>query len=186
MTIVAGFLESAEDRVYNTVAVFTESGIAGSYRKVHLYDAFGAMESDAITAGDPQAPPAVFEVNGWRIGLQTCYDLRFPEVSRNLIDGGAEVLVVPSDWVPGDLKVEHWKTLLGARAIENTCWLVAADHSNPSGIGYSAVVSPAGIFAELAGSGAATLSHVLDRTELEMVRKTNPALANRRFRVSPV
>lgn len=185
LTIVAGLLEAADGDVYNTVAAFTESGIAASYRKVHLYDAFGAMESETITAGDPQSAPAIFEINGWRIGLQTCYDLRFPEISRRLIDVGAEVLVVPSDWVPGDLKIEHWKTLLGARAIENTCWVVAADHANSSGIGLSAVVSPSGVFVELAGSGTETLSHVLNRSEIETVRKTNPALANRRFRVSP-
>ena len=76
-----------------------------------------------MRAGEPE--PVVVDVGGFRVGLMTCYDLRFPEMARLLVDAGAEVLVVPAAWVAGERKVEHWRTLARARAIENTAYVVA-------------------------------------------------------------
>src|SRR5690606_32599653 len=95
--LVAGMLERAENgRAYNTaVAVAPTGEIVARYRKQHLYDAFGQKESDWIVPGDLDEPQT-FTVDGLRVALQTCYDLRFPEVSRRLVDAGADIIAVPS------------------------------------------------------------------------------------------
>jgi predicted amidohydrolase len=116
----------------------------------------------------------------------TCYDLRFPELARALVDRNAEVLVVPSAWVAGPRKVEHWRTLVRARAIENTVFVVAAAQPGPRYSGHSMVVDPFGDVLAEAGDEAAVLTATLDRAVLEEARSTNPSLANRRFRPSPL
>ena len=127
--IVAGLLERGADgeRVRNTVVAVDGSGLLAHYRKLHLYDAFGQRESDWVEAG-PVEEPQTFEVDGLTFGLMTCYDLRFPEVARLLADAGVDVALVPAEWVRGPLKEHHWRTLLHARAIENTMYVAAADH----------------------------------------------------------
>jgi len=184
VVIVAGLLERASDesRVRNTAVAVDATGLIAHYRKLHLYDAFGQRESDWVEPGDP-APPQTFELAGLRFGLMTCYDLRFPEVGRLLVDAGADVFVVPAEWVRGPLKEHHWRTLLHARAIENTVFVAAADHPPPLGVGNSLIVDPLGV--ELAAVGTSTdvaVAH-LDIGAIERVRRVNPALALRRFRV---
>ena len=149
------------------------------YRKIHLYDSFGYRESDRLTGGPLE--PVVVDVAGWRVGLMTCYDLRFPELARRLVDAGAEVLVVPAAWLPGERKVEHWRTLLAARAIENTCFVVGAAQPEPRYSGHSVVVGPLGEVLAEAGGVEATLDVVLERADLETARRTNPSLSNRRL-----
>ena len=115
----------------------------------------------------------------------TCYDLRFPEVGRLLVDAGADVFLVPAEWVRGPLKEHHWRTLLHARAIENTVFVAAADHPPPLGVGNSLIVDPQGV--ELAAVGTSTdvaVAH-LDVRAIERVRRVNPSLTLRRFRVEP-
>jgi len=178
-TVVAGMFEESDDprRPYNTLAVRGAS--EASYRKVHLYDSFGYRESDALHAGPIE--PVVLEVAGWQIGLMTCYDLRFPELARALVDRGAEVLVVPAAWVAGPRKVDHWTTLLRARAIENTAYVVAAGQPGPRYSGHSMVVDPLGDVLAEAADGPAQLDAVLSKDALEAARTTNPSLANRRM-----
>ena len=115
-TVVAGHLRARRAAPYNTVVV--RGAARADYRKIHLYDSFGYRESDVLAAG--RLEPVTVEIAGTTVGLMTCYDLRFPELARALVDRGAEVLVVPSAWVAGPRKVDHWTTLLRARAIENT------------------------------------------------------------------
>ena len=178
-TAVAGMFEVADDpaRPYNTL-VAAGTGTA-TYRKIHLYDSFGYRESDRITGGATE--PVVVEVAGWQVGLMTCYDLRFPELARRLVDAGAEVLVVPAAWLPGDRKVAHWRTLLAARAIENTCFVVGAAQPEPRYCGHSAVFGPMGELIGEAAGGQASFEVVLDRDDLRATRRTNPSLANRRL-----
>jgi deaminated glutathione amidase len=178
-TVVAGMFESSADpgRPYNTLVVGGASRAA--YRKIHLYDSFGYRESDRLTGGPLE--PVVVDVAGWAVGLMTCYDLRFPELARRLVDAGAEVIVVPAAWLPGERKVEHWRTLLAARAIENTCFVVGAAQPGPRYCGHSAVVGPLGDTLAAAGAGEETLEAVLDRADLDAARRTNPSLANRRL-----
>src|SRR5690606_24297354 len=144
VTIIAGLVEDAGERVRNALVAVDAGGLRASYRKQHLYDAFGQRESDWVEPGDLEAPET-FEVRGVRFGLQTCYDLRFPEVSRRLADAGAHVALVPSEWVRGPLTEHHWLTLIAARAIENTMYLAAADHPPPIGVGHSVIVDPEGV-----------------------------------------
>ncbi len=174
-------------RFRNTlVAVLPTGELAATYRKVHLYDAFGSRESDRIESGDPEQLP-VFEFEGLRIGLETCYDLRFPEVTRRLAapeHGAADVVVLPAEWVRGPGKEHHWRTLLTARAIENTVWVVGVGQTPPIGIGASVVLDPSGVAVAAAGSAPGTLVATVDTAVTEAVRQVNPSLALRRYDVA--
>ena len=150
-----------------------------AYRKIHLYDSFGYHESRTVSAGPIE--PAASEVRGFPVGLMTCYDLRFPELARVLTLAGAEALVVPAAWVAGERKVEHWRTLLRARAIENTVWVVGVGQPGPRYTGHSMVVAPDGDVVVEAGEDSAELDAVLDRESVADVRRTNPSVANRRM-----
>jgi deaminated glutathione amidase len=178
-TVVAGMFETSDDpaRPFNTLLV--RGGASAEYRKIHLYDSFGYRESDRLSGGATM--PVTVDVGGFRLGLMTCYDLRFPELARALVDAGAEVLVVPAAWVAGERKVEHWRTLLRARAIENTVHVVAAAQPAPRYTGHSMVVDPLGDVLAEAGPDAEVVEAVLDRAELDAARRTNPSLANRRL-----
>jgi len=178
-TVVAGMFEPGEDpgRPFNTLVVHGTAEAA--YRKIHLYDSFGYRESDRLTPGPLE--PVVVEIGGFVLGLMTCYDLRFPEMARALVDRGAEVLVVPAAWVAGPRKVDHWRTLVRARAIENTVFVVAAGQPAPRYSGHSLVVDPLGDVLAEAGDGPETVTATLDRDVLAEARRTNPSLANRRL-----
>ena len=178
-TIVAGLFETSgdPDRPYNTLVM--RGSAQADYRKIHLYDSFGYRESDRLSAGEIE--PVLTEVGGLTVGLMTCYDLRFPELSRLLVERGADVLVVPAAWMAGDRKVDHWRTLVLARAIENTAYVVAAAQPTPRYTGHSMVVDPRGDVLAEAGDGDEVITAVLDRDVLEEARRTNPSLANRRM-----
>ncbi|MDR6865484.1 putative amidohydrolase [Microbacterium resistens] len=192
VTIVAGVVErvdaeersGASARVHNTVVAVDGTGVRARYRKQHLYDAFGQTESDWIAPGETGAAET-FEVDGLRFGLMTCYDLRFPEVARTLVDAGVDVIVAPAEWVRGPLKEHHWTTLLAARAIENTVYLVAADHPTPIGVGHSSVVDPQGVTVAGVGTGEGIAIAELDRAAVTRVREINPVLRLRRYDVIP-
>lgn len=185
LTIVAGVNEVAGGgRIHNALVGVQDGEVRAVYRKVHLYDAFGYRESDRVLAADPTTP-ALLDVDGFTVGLQTCYDLRFPEVSRTLVDGGADVLAIPAAWAPGPLKEYHWGTLLRARAIENTVYVLAADQTGPTGVGASVVLDPMGVALASLGEAPGTAVAHLERSRLERVREINPALTLRRYRVTP-
>lgn len=185
--IVAGMLETADaGRVSNTlIAVSPAGAIVATYRKLHLYDAFGHRESDRVRPGEVGAPET-FEWEGLTVGLQTCYDIRFPEVSRRLVDAGAEVLVVPAEWVRGPLKEQHWRTLLTARALENTVYVAAADHAPPVGVGNSMVVDPMGVELVTIGEETGFALTEVSAQRVSSVREINPSLALRRFGTHPL
>lgn len=181
-TVVAGMFEVSADaaRPYNTlVALGPDGDLAATYRKVHLYDSFGYRESDRLSAGD--IDPVTMKVGDLVVGLMTCYDLRFPEFARLLVDAGADALVVPAAWVRGPLKEDHWETLLRARAIENTAYVVAAAQTGAMYTGSSMIVDPMGVAVARIGeeNGVVTADLGLDR--VREVRERNPSLANRRL-----
>ena len=180
-TVVAGMFETSVDRTrpYNTVVVVDRDGLRASYRKIHLYDSFGFRESDRLLAGPLE--PVVVDVEGLAVGVMTCYDLRFPELARLLVDRGAELLVLPSAWVAGPGKVEHWRTLVLARAIENTVFVAAAGQPGPRYTGHSLVAGPAGEVIAEVGDGEHLLVATVERDRLEEARAVNPSLANRRL-----
>lgn len=178
-TVVAGMFEQSDDpvRPFNTVLV--RGAVEASYRKIHLYDSFGFSESLCLTPGPVE--PVTFGIEGFTAGLLTCYDLRFPELARRLVDRGADLLVVPAAWVAGEHKVEHWLTLLRARAIENTAYVVAAGQPGPRYTGHSVVIDPMGKVLAEAGTDEELLHADLDPARVRSARETNPSLANRRL-----
>lgn len=186
--VVAGLVErTGESRKFsNTLVAVAPSGdVVATYRKQHLYDAFGARESEWVVAGALDAPQT-FDVDGLHVGLQTCYDLRFPEVTRRLADAGAQLVAVPAEWVRGPLKEFHWSTLLAARAIENTLYVAAADHPPGIGVGLSAVLDPMGVtIAALAETTGVVVAEV-STARVREVRERNPALLLRRYGVTPL
>ncbi|WP_160050381.1 MULTISPECIES: carbon-nitrogen hydrolase family protein [unclassified Nocardiopsis] len=166
------------------VALSPEGELVAHYRKIHLYDAFGGRESDVLRPG-PIEEPRTFTVDGVVFGLQTCYDLRFPEVTRRIADAGAHVVLLAAQWVPGPLKEEHWRTLLRARAIENTLYVAASGQAAPRGAGNSMVVDPMGTpVAALGEQAFAVASAEVSDARVKEVRNLNPALSLRRFSVS--
>ncbi|MEO5535756.1 MAG: carbon-nitrogen hydrolase family protein [Pseudolysinimonas sp.] len=195
--LVAGMIElvpgqdltsGQPERVANTVVAVNAHGeVVAHYRKIHLYDAFGTRESDRIVAGPIWAPEAAptFAFGGFTVGLQTCYDIRFPEVTRRLVDAGADLVVLPSEWARGPLKEHHWRTLVTARAIENTIYLAAADHAPPVGAGNSMVVDPMGVELVTIGESTDVAVAWISPERVAEVRHLNPALQLRRFTVEP-
>lgn len=185
--VVAGMFERSDDpdRPYNTlVAVGPDGSILGTYRKNHLYDSFGYRESDRLRTGEPSA--VVIDVAGFRLGLQTCYDVRFPEQSRALVDAGAEVLLVPAAWVRGPLKEDQWLTLLRARAIENTVYVAAAAQCGRQYCGHSALIDPMGVLVAALGEDEGVITGDISADRLAAVRSRNPALQHRRWEVAAI
>ncbi len=180
--VIAGLVERRDAGASNTVVAVDGTGILAAYRKVHLYDAFGSSESDWLTPGDPAQLPVV-DALGMRIGIQTCYDLRFPESTRRLVDAGADVVVVPAEWVRGPQKERHWTTLVTARAIESTAFVIAADQSPPLGVGCSLIVDPMGVPLAALGDEQGIAVAPIDPAAITTTRRRNPSLANRRYRV---
>ncbi|RKS05261.1 putative amidohydrolase [Nocardiopsis sp. Huas11] len=167
------------------VALSPEGERIAHYRKIHLYDAFGVRESDVVAPGAIEEPET-FTVDGVVFGLQTCYDLRFPEVTRRIADAGAHVVLLAAQWVPGPLKEEHWRTLARARAVENTVYVAAAGQAAPSGAGNSMVIDPMGTpLAALGEQAFAVAAAGVSAARVDEVRVTNPSLSLRRFGVVP-
>jgi len=185
---VAGVFEPSPDgRVYNTAVAFSGSGsLVASYRKLHLFDALGQRESDLVAAGDDVV---VTSLAGVTVGLQICYDIRFPELTRALAVGGASLVTVSAAWQGGLFKEEHWVTLLRARAIENTVWIAAVGQvpdpdakptRAPTGVGRSMLIDPLGVVRCDLGPSAGVVVANADISLVDAVRATLPSLANRR------
>jgi predicted amidohydrolase len=179
MAVVAGMFEPADsERVYNTVVAIAGDGrLIGSYRKIHLYDAFGYRESDRIKSGDGET--LVFELAGLQMGVMTCYEVRFPEMARRLVELGAQVLLLPAAWVRGPLKEMHWDTLARARAIENTVYVAAAGQVSATYAGQSAIYDPMGVAIVSAGESEGVVVGEARQERLDEVRRTNPSLSLR-------
>jgi len=166
-------------RVYDTALWIDTSGhLSAVYRKLHLYDALGFKESDKFLAGSELAQPFKSAIGG--IGMMICYDLRFPELSRLLTLMGAEMLMSPSGWVQGDMKVEHWQTMVRARALENGCYVIAPDQVGNIYIGHSMVVDPFGRVVIDMGERQDLAIVDLDLSMVGEVREKLPLLKNRR------
>lgn len=175
-----------EHGVNAIVAVDATGTLVGLYRKVHLYDAFGQRESDRLAAGPADAAPLVIEVGGLSFGVMTCYDLRFPESARRLVDAGAQVIVVPAAWADGENKAMHWRALAVARAIENTATVVGVGQAGRGVVGRSIVVGPDGVVGMEFDADPSIRTVDIDGDAMLEVRLQNPSLANRRYTVVPI
>lgn len=177
--VVGMYEESGGDRPYNTVAVVGPNGLQGSHRKFMAYDAFGHRESDTVAVATPRAD--VVDVDGLKLGLITCYEIRFPECARSLVDTGADLLVVSSAWPVAQGKEDHFVTMVRARALENTVYVAAASDCSPTMVGRSHVVDPLGY--QVAGL-ANEQGHVcadIDAGRIARARETLPVLEQRRL-----
>ncbi len=179
--VVGTFYEKSPhaNRVYDTSFLIDKNGkLQSRYRKIHLYDALGVRESRKLYPGSSVAKPATSAIG--KVGMMICYDLRFPEMSRMLASSGSEVLVVPSAWVKGKMKEEHWITINKTRAIENGCYVVAPDQVGNIYCGRSLVVDPFGkvLLDMKKREGIGIVDVALD--QVREVRKKLPLLKNRR------
>ena len=189
--VVAGMVtpSPADDGRCENVAVLVgqDGEIAGEYRKVHLFDAFGVRESDVLDGG-PAGGDNVLTVDlgGLRVGVATCYDLRFPESFRLLADAGVEVLVVIAAWADGPGKSDQLEVLSRARALENTCYLVLASQPGEGRVGRSALIEPLGAVIDQAGTGdEVILAATLTADVVAEARAKVPSLRHRQFHVRP-
>jgi len=175
-------VERDGDALYNTSALLSPAGeLLDTYRKVHLFG-YDSRERDLLSPGERVV---AVETDLGTVGLSTCYDLRFPELYRAMVDDGVEVLLVASAWPAA--RRDHWRLLTRTRAVESQAFLIAANLSGTNGgvdlAGHSVVVDPWGDpFAE-AGTGEGTVVADVDVSEVERVRGEFPALSDRRMRL---
>lgn len=189
--LVAGGLPERSDdpkRPYNTAAVFAPTGaLVAKYRKIHLFDVdlpdgTRVSESSANLAGNDVV---VAEIDGFKLGLSICYDLRFPELYRKLADQGADMIVIPAAFTLTTGK-DHWQVLVRARAIENQVYAIAAGQwgRHPKGrqtYGKSMIVDPWGEVIAQCSEGVGVCSATVSRPYLQQVRASLPALRHRRL-----
>ncbi|BCG10296.1 deaminated glutathione amidase [Buttiauxella agrestis] len=178
-TILTLHVKTTAGRAANTLLAIREGEVIARYQKLHLYDAFNMQESRLVDAGDTLPP--LIEVAGFKVGLMTCYDLRFPEMALSLALAGAEVLVLPAAWLRGPNKEMHWSTLLAARALDTTCYVVASGECGNKNIGHSQIVDPLGVVMAAANQRPALFYAELESQHLSEVRAMLPVLKNRRF-----
>lgn len=172
-------------RVYNTLLIAGPDLVA-HYDKIHTFDAFGQVESDTVKPGDRRIS---FEVSEVPVGVATCYDIRFPGHFIDLANAGAKVIVVPASWADGPGKLDQWRTLTAARALDSTTYLVAVGQARPgspdrygradgpTGIGHSVVFGPDGSRLAETGYAAQVLTVDIDPNYVDKMRKNLPVLA---------
>jgi predicted amidohydrolase len=189
MWVVAGsFHEIGPDaaHTFNTSLVFDRDGaLAAAYRKIHLFDVdipdrVSHKESSTVAPGDEVV---TVDVDGVRVGMSICYDLRFPELYRRLADARSDVLLVPAAFTAHTGR-DHWEVLLRARAIENQAYVIAAgqvgNHEpGRSCYGRSMIVDPWGTVVAQAPDTVGITVADLDVGRLRRIRQELPSLANR-------
>lgn len=179
IAIVYGYPElSADDRVYNAVQLIDAQGARRcNYRKTHLY---GELDKSMFSAGEEHCP--VVEFNGWKLGFLICYDVEFPENTRQLALAGVNLILVPTaNMVPYDFVAE---VTVRARAFENQCYLLYANYSGNEGeiyyCGLSSICAPDGRQIGLAGHDEALVVADLDRKMVSASGAINSYLKDRR------
>jgi predicted amidohydrolase len=170
--------------LYNTSLVFSPSGdLAAAYRKIHR---FGFDQGEAVLMGAGRELVTV-RLPDTTIGVATCYDLRFPELFRGLVDAGAETLVLAAGWP--ERRRSHWTLLARARAVENQAFVLACGtagtHAGVPQAGHSIVVDPWGEVLAEAGSGEEVLTVDFDPAKAATTREEFPVLKDRMLGVEP-
>ncbi|MEV0243476.1 carbon-nitrogen family hydrolase [Streptomyces sp. NPDC050674] len=173
-----------EGPLYNTSLVFSPSGdLAAAYRKIHR---FGFDKGEAVLMGAGSELVTV-RLPATTLGLSTCYDLRFPELFRGLVDAGAETLVVAAGWP--ERRRSHWTLLAQARAVENQSFVLACatagTHAGIPQAGHSIVVDPWGEVLAQAGAGEEVLTVEFDPGKVTATREQFPALKDRVLGLQP-
>lgn len=173
------FVERDGDQLFNTSVLFRPDGsVAAFYRKIHL---FGFDTGEAMLLAGGTDLVSVAQTPLGTLGLATCYDLRFPELFRALVNEKVETFMVASGWPSS--RLHHWEILLQARAIENQAWVIACNATGLSGdvqlAGHSMVINPQGQIVAQAGLDETVLQAEIDMDEVRQWRSNFPALADR-------
>ncbi|WP_189349545.1 carbon-nitrogen hydrolase family protein [Zhihengliuella salsuginis] len=188
--VVGLFTPGDGGRIRNTLLA-TGDGIEAAYDKIHLFDAFGFKESDAVAPGET---PATFALGGLTFGLATCYDVRFPALFAANARAGAQVQLVCASWGAGPDKARQWDLLTAARALDSTSYVLAcgqadpatrgieAPDSTPLGIGRSAAIGPKGEVIQRLDGAEGLLLVDIDPDQVDAARAAIPVLENARLR----
>ena len=185
--LVAGSFseKTGEQRGANTsVHIGPDGEDRAVYRKIHMFDVeVGGQVYRESETEEPGDATVTTEVEGWKLGLTVCYDLRFPELYRVLALEGAELVTVPAAFTLFTGK-DHWELLLRARAVENQCYVVAANQwgtfaDGKAAYGRSLIADPWGVVLAEAPDEDCVISAELDRGRMEDIRRRLPSLANR-------
>ncbi len=173
------FVEKKNGNCYNSSYLISPDGdILANYLKIHLFG-YHSKETQILTPGDTVV---VVETPIGKIGLATCYDLRFPELFRNMVEQGAEIFLICSAWPYP--RLEHWLMLNRVRALENQCFLMSSNsvglNQGIQFVGHSMITDPWGIILASAGDKEVIIKSEIDLVELEAARQQFPALADRK------
>ena len=178
-----------DDKVRAACLVYNDKGErVARYDKVHLFDVNVPnsdevyRESDSIENGDG---PLVIDTPFGKLGIAVCYDLRFPEFFRTMLEQNVEILVIPSAFT-AETGAAHWEVLLRARAIENLCYVIAPNQggfhlSGRQTYGHSMIIDPWGVVLDCYKTGAGFVSAVVDKEKLEKIRAAFPVINHRRL-----
>ncbi|TVP99454.1 MAG: carbon-nitrogen hydrolase family protein, partial [Balneolaceae bacterium] len=196
ITIMAGGypVRAKSGKVYNRAIIVNSDGeIKGSYNKIHLFDVELSddetyRESETVEAGEPEPVVSEIHINGGNVqtGLSICYDIRFPELYRRLADLGAEIVCIPAAFTRPTGEA-HWETLLRARAIENSCYVIAPAQTGVHGEkrkthGHSMIIDPWGRILADAGTEPGMAIAAIDTAFIRDVRRKLPSLRHRVLR----
>jgi predicted amidohydrolase len=173
------WVEKRGEKYLNSSYLLGPDGeVLGSYRKIHLFG-YNSKEAQILSPGEEVV---VIETPLARIGMATCYDLRFPEMFRRMVELGAELFLVCSAWPYP--RLEHWLMLNRVRAMENQCFLISANsvglNRGSRYVGHSMVVDPWGTVIAGAGDLEAIVKADIDLETLREARRQFPALADRK------
>lgn len=179
-----------DDKVYNTASLFDQDGNQlATYKKVHLFDVNlpdGNTYQESLTVlSGTELPPVYKSEEFGALGLSVCYDVRFPELYRHLSKQGADVLLIPAAFTAFTGK-DHWQVLLQARAIENTCYVIAPaqtgmHYARRQSHGHALIVDPWGTVVADAGDAPGVAIAPIDPARIEQVRRQMPSLQHRVF-----
>lgn len=172
------FVEKEGESYYNSSFLLSPEGeIIGNYRKIHLFG-YNSRESRILTQGNSIV---VVETALGKLGMATCYDLRFPELFRRMVDLGAEAFLICSAWPHP--RLEHWILLNRVRAFENQCFLISANSVGPNlgtvFVGHSMIVDPEGIVIAGGGDEETVIHADIDIHTVKEARDEFPALKDR-------
>lgn len=178
------FVEKAGGKLYNTSLLLSPEGeVIAKYRKIHLFG-YNSLETQILTPGDTVA---VADTPFGKMGLATCFDLRFPELFRAMTDKGAEYFLVCSAWPYP--RIEPWIMLNRVRALENQACLISSNSCGMNGtaqfVGHSMVIDPWGTILAGAGDGEMAVEAKMSRERIADARQTFPGLAGRRNFLNP-
>ncbi len=179
--VLANYVErnGSNGKPYNTSLLIDSLGIiVGKYQKLHLFDSYGMRESNVYNFG--RLEPEVHSMNGVNIGMEICYDIRFPELSRLYALSGSKIITVQAGFFKGDFKVETWRTLLQSIAMCNGSFIAACGQSGPEFIGHSMLVSPYGKILYEAGEKSEDITFNIDLNETTRYLDSVPVLEARR------